>query len=183
MAKSGIQENDAIFEPYYCLAQDGAEPTWHPFSQLPPTQPKVSSIRVRVDPLDEWAWYWDEKHSDHDDCPTSIYDPSNFRLPHLSDAQNDKTEKEEVLLACCGTVSPHDKGTDVVVKATGDFVTIHDYLSIVQPYLMQTAKGLVVTDEEEWEGCHRKRTPVPPRPGTSAAWYQQQRQQQGTSRT
>lgn len=207
MPKSGVQEDDAVFEPY-CLAPDGAEPTWHPFSQSPLTEPKISSIRIHVDPLDEWGYYWIEKHREHVG-PGRVYGPTRFHSPHLSDAQNDEMENEVLLMACCGTRSPRDKGTDVVVQATGDFVTIHDYLSVVHPYLMgrredilaalnegvlredcslpddtklmvswATAKGLDVIDEEEWESSHRKRTPVPPLPNTWAAQFVAQRQQQ-----
>jgi hypothetical protein len=48
-------------------------------------------------------------------------------------------EGDEYLLMCCGQKRPLGKGARRVVKLTageGGFVTIHDFISTVHPYLM-----------------------------------------------
>jgi hypothetical protein len=59
-----------VSEPYYLgLSGNGdvenGKANWHPFSQLPLTEPKVSSLRLSVDPLDYCDYNWTERHDQH----------------------------------------------------------------------------------------------------------------------
>ena len=145
---------DEVPEPYYLgndndkEKEDGKESKWHAFSQLPLTEPKVSSLRLCVDPLDHWDYHWMEKHDQH-------LDPDEKRAGNVPDdhilygplpreaAYEDGTVDpgDEHLLVCCGQKRPLGKeAKGVVVKPTAGegpgFVTIHDFISTVHPYLM-----------------------------------------------
>ncbi|KAJ4286200.1 hypothetical protein N0V88_008102 [Collariella sp. IMI 366227] len=134
---------DEIPEPYYLGSSSNnsdddekdRKPNWHPVSQLPLTEPKVSSLLLSVDSLDHWDYHWMEKHKQHSDLDekrgSDIPDDELFYGP-LPD---------EHLLVCCGEKRPVDKGVKgkVVIKPAtggGGFVTIHDFISTVHPYLM-----------------------------------------------
>jgi len=129
-------------EPYF--QQTSGEGTWHAISQLPLTEPKVSSITVGVYHLDWWEDNWFEMHREHYDCGDN--------------ADNDEDEVDLThFLTCCGVPRPVGKAVKVVVKpATRDngFVTIHDYLSVVHPWLMSVrgdilwALGMEQGDDE-----------------------------------
>jgi hypothetical protein len=60
-----IEPDDTDFEPYYRPGQGAGSSGWHPFSQLPYTDPKVSSLTLAVNPLDEWRTYWLTNHEEH----------------------------------------------------------------------------------------------------------------------
>lgn len=55
---------DDLLEPYSQLGLDGA-PAWHPLLQSPLTVPPISSIVVRVQPLDTWEDTWYDIHREH----------------------------------------------------------------------------------------------------------------------
>ena len=124
-------------EPYYRgFSGDNREPTWHPFSQSPLSEPKVSSLRLYVDPLDEWDYFWMENHEGHSE-PDEICDPAMLLYGPLPDADEyEKMAGDKHLLVCCRMKRPRGKETQLVVKAAGNFVTIHDFISVVHPYLM-----------------------------------------------
>lgn len=141
---------DEVPKPYYRSPYgDDKEPTWHPFSQSPLTEPKVSSLRLHVDPLDDWDYYWMENHEGHTD-PAGTYDPAQVLYGPLVDADEyEKRDGDKHLLLCCGMERRRGKKTDVVVKATGNFVTIHDFISVVHPYLMaRRDEDLEAMDED-----------------------------------
>jgi hypothetical protein len=52
-------------------------------------------------------------------------------------------EGPEHLLVCCGTQRPRSKAVSVVVRSSGEFVTIHDYLSTVHPWLVGLREDLL----------------------------------------
>lgn len=151
-----IDPDDAVFESYY-RTLEGGEPSWHPISQSPYTTPKVSSITTWVDPLDEWLGYWLERHEKS--VIEGDFDPAKARFGPLPETGYSSYEKEtgRYLEACCGTERPVNKGTKLLVKATGDFLTIHDFLSVVHPYLMARRGDIVATMREE----QYRTTPVP----------------------
>lgn len=62
---------------------------------------------------------------------------------------------------------PRGKKTQVVAKATGDFVTIHDFLSVVHPYLMARRDEILVAMDED---PGRLRGPFPPETKLMADW-------------
>ncbi|TQN65090.1 hypothetical protein CSHISOI_10339, partial [Colletotrichum shisoi] len=54
--------------------------TWHPFSQAPLTEPKVSSITVRTNEVHEWGDTCFETHHEHRDPGCDDEDRSLFAL-------------------------------------------------------------------------------------------------------
>jgi hypothetical protein len=138
-------------EPYYNQASD----TWHPVAQLPITEPKVSSITVRVYQLEEWDSAWCEEHWEHTDPDSEegMNDGVEWSIVELDDGT---TEPE--LLRCCGTMRRGGKNFSVMAKPTvaGEegFVTVHDFLKVVHPWLMGlkreilTAKGILDGDDQ-----------------------------------
>lgn len=148
---------DEAPEPYYLGptsgnddddddAASGKKPTWHPFAQSPLTEPKVSSLRLYVEPLNDWDYHWMETHEGHTEPDAKhTYNPASVLygpLPPGRDggAQLQGDDDGEHLLMCCGEKRPLrylGEGTrDVVIRPTtsrGDFVTIHDFISSVHP--------------------------------------------------
>ncbi|KDN59813.1 hypothetical protein CSUB01_04529 [Colletotrichum sublineola] len=126
------QRDPNSLEPYF------QDQTWHPFSQAPLTEPKVSSITVIVDELNQWDEVWLDRHRDHTD-PDYVdeTDPDTQwgDLPDYDPASDEDGPKH--LLKCCGSQRPRGKAVNVVVRpAHGPFVTIHDYLSTLHPLLL-----------------------------------------------
>lgn len=135
VARAHSFDPDEDPEPYYQGLRDGL-PIWHPISQSSISNRKISSLRIHVNPLDMWDYFWMEKHEMHTD-PAGTYDPAVVRYgPFADDDEDEKSDGEEHLLVCCWEKRPRGKGTHVLVKATDEFVTIHDFLSVVHPYLM-----------------------------------------------
>lgn len=133
--------------------------SWHPISRLSITQPKISAVTVRVYQLDEWDAGENEDQDDDED--------------------------EKIW------VGKEEFGVTVKPTAAGDeaFVTVHDFLEVVHPWLMKlrkeilNAKGmlegndqpladdtelmvdanglecLIIEEKEEWI-AHKKKPPV-----------------------
>lgn len=127
-------------EPYYQNNQ------YHPLASDPIFQPECNSITVNVYCLQDWEWDWSEAHLGCGD----VWGQIPGREP-VFDGDGNAIER---LLACntCGEERPVDKNATITVTpATGDFVTVHDYVSTVQPWLMQLRgdieKALVVHSE------------------------------------
>lgn len=122
---------DSAREAYFRQTVGGA--SWHPISQSPLTDPKVSSMTVVVYDLELWEDNWLELHGGHsfpgdDGCefgPLPEYNP------------NEDEEGPDHLLKCCGTERPRNKAAKLVVKASNsDFITVHDYVCAVHIWLM-----------------------------------------------
>lgn len=128
-------------------------PDWSPtfgISQTPLTEPKIPSVIVRTEQLDEWEEAWLQAHDGHhmamEQDPRCGDDNAEFRFGDLpdSDGVNDRgmiwdnpdMEGPYHLLRCCGTDRPRGKNATLLVKATGQFLTIHNYVSAVHPWLM-----------------------------------------------
>lgn len=100
--------------------------------------------------------------------PDGIYDPAEILYgPFPDEDEDEKSDGEEHLLVCCGMTRPRGKKTKVVVKATGDFVTIHDFLSVVHPYLMARRDEILVAMGED---PGRLRGPFPPETKLMVDW-------------
>lgn len=129
-------------EPYFQPTPDGGG-TWHPASKLPVSEPKVSSITVRVDELETWEWNWKDCHHDHSEVG---YESRGVKYGVLEDYDPDEdSEREEHLLMCCGEARPRKKAGIVVTAAASGkgFVTVHDYLSTIHPWLMTLREDIV----------------------------------------
>lgn len=144
------ESNPDSLEP--CVQQtpeDGT--TWHPATEAPLTSPKVSSVTVHVDTIDEWETNWLAVHEDHADPDSAdengYANAGEAQFGELSDYDEDEDEEGPVhLIKCCTTVRPRGKKTSVVVKSSeggNSAVTIRDYVSTVHPWLMSMHKIFV----------------------------------------
>lgn len=135
-------------EPYFQQTAEGG--IWHPISQLPMTEPKVSSITVRVDEFKTWEYDWLEIH--REDCS------SDARWGPLPDAYVNpfaEDENHKHLLFCCGAERPNMRDRYIVVTPrtpSEEFVTVHDFLSTVHPWLMGFRDELVKFAKERYFG-------------------------------
>ncbi|KAJ8133134.1 hypothetical protein O1611_g495 [Lasiodiplodia mahajangana] len=139
----------------YAQGTDESNLTWHPISQCPLTEPKISSITVTVDTIDSWEDDWLDIHRRHTDPPDPKFnDPDSgegWRYGPLPDYDSDRDgvppfEHRPVhLLECCGTPRPRGKTSTIVVKASpgNEFITIHDYLSTIHPFLLASRADLL----------------------------------------
>lgn len=129
--------------------------SWHPISQSPLTEPKVSSIKVVVTNLDEWEDTWYEMHI-RDSEPGEIRgDGSELLWGELSDFDpNSDEEGPPHLLVCCGIKRPRKKKriSSIMVKpATLPYITVHDYVSTVHPWLISLRDDLLKTLEVSYD--------------------------------
>ncbi|OIW29558.1 hypothetical protein CONLIGDRAFT_680401 [Coniochaeta ligniaria NRRL 30616] len=129
--KQPYHDPDTTPEPY-CTLQ-GNELVWHAVTQAPYTEPKVSSVTVSVTEIDDWEYQWSELHYRHTDPP---------------DGDDDDEDEDDWPSECCGDHAD----TKLVVKATGEYVTVHDYVSAVHPWLLrkhdELLEALAVLDDE-----------------------------------
>jgi hypothetical protein len=94
---------------------------------------------VGVLELNDWESSFDEIHEGHaepdedwDWGPDVCFGP----LPDY-DPEEDGPQRPDVLLRCCGQDRPRKKGhLRLTVEAAGDFLTVHEYVSAVHPWLM-----------------------------------------------
>ncbi|KAI4640981.1 uncharacterized protein J4E78_010457 [Alternaria triticimaculans] len=122
-------------EPY--CDKTASNTTWHPVSQSPLTEPKTSSVIVHIDILEDWEFQWLEMHRFCHDPEDNGEDPDEFLFGELQDYDSDSDEVEEPhLLRCCRADRPRKKGETLLVKASGAFLTIHDYVLVVHPWLL-----------------------------------------------
>ncbi|KAL2020071.1 hypothetical protein VTK56DRAFT_8875 [Thermocarpiscus australiensis] len=183
VARDWFFDPDKVPEPYH---------QGHAFVQAPLTKPKVSSLKLYVETLDDWDHLWMEIHRDHTD-PDATYDPANVVYGPLPGVDEAELRGGKHLLVCCGLKRPWGRETQLVVKATGNFVTIHDFISTVHPYLMarrgdiietmnldpgrtrkpfgpetklmvtwQCAKGVEIWDEADWRAYYTRNKPKLP---------------------
>jgi hypothetical protein len=122
-------------EPYF-QPDAGGSGTWHEISQLPLTEPKVSSVKASVSDLDHWEEVWLEQHREHTDAEYVTYgDLSDDDRPYPSEMKEDggweSDSDTEFLVRCCGEDRPLRKAAKLVVtpSAGNHFVTVQDYVS------------------------------------------------------
>jgi hypothetical protein len=126
-------------EPYFQETPEGG--IWHPISQLPVTEPKVSSMIVRVDEFETWEYEWLQLHTEG--CNS---DAQWGPLPYAYVNPDPEDEGREHLLFCCGEERPRMKNYRILVTPANlseGFVTVHDYLSTVHPWIMSLRDELV----------------------------------------
>lgn len=116
--------------------------TWHEISQLPLTEPKVSSVEASVYDLEQWEFDWMAWHKDHDgpefDQEYVTYgDLDDEDRPYANDPKEDGSWEEdsdtEFLVKCCGDDRPlRKRGLKLMVTPSAgseSFVTVQDYVS------------------------------------------------------
>ncbi|KAI4640252.1 hypothetical protein J4E93_008457 [Alternaria ventricosa] len=117
--------------------------TWHSVSQSPLTEPKTSSVIVHIDILEDWEFQWLEMHRFCHDPEKNGEDPDEFLFGELQDYSSDLDKEEEPhLLRCCRANRPRKKCETLLVKASGAFLTIHDYVSAVHPWLLRQREDI-----------------------------------------
>lgn len=127
VAPSEYYEPGAVMEPYF--GQDGSP---HPVSQASLLEPPVSSVTVRIRCIDAWEQDWADQHWRCRDA-----NPSDLYLRRLGPRPGDETLDPPIyLLECCGQKRPWARDTQLHVAARGEFLTVHEYVSAVHPWLM-----------------------------------------------
>ncbi|KAL6822866.1 hypothetical protein J3E69DRAFT_382000 [Trichoderma sp. SZMC 28015] len=137
------------FDPFFTPDTNGSgSGTWHEISSLPLTDPKVSSAEASLRDLDQWESDWLAWHRDHT-APefnveyTTYGDLSDEDRPYANEPKEDGGWEEdsdtEFLIRCCGDDRPlRKRGLKIKVtpSAGNNFVTVHDYVRAVHPWLM-----------------------------------------------
>lgn len=142
-------------EPYF-VASDAAGnpgPGLHPVAQSSLTEPEIGSITVHVDVLRQWQEDWLETHERHadpgdKDCVFGkLPDKELYELLGSESSGDDEDDEdgETELLRCCNTDRPK-KAQPLVVNASDTYVTVHDYLSALHPWLMGLREDIVRAD-------------------------------------
>ncbi|KAL2139141.1 hypothetical protein VTI28DRAFT_5705 [Corynascus sepedonium] len=105
--------------------------SFHPISELPVSRPPVSSIRVTVHTLSWPFWDWEEEHKS---CG-----PEKKEMGFAPGTGGGDTELP-VVVRCCGSDRPNQPSVTVTAPAVSGgqrpFVSIHDYISTVHPWLL-----------------------------------------------
>ncbi|KAL7906379.1 hypothetical protein GGI35DRAFT_482544 [Trichoderma velutinum] len=147
-----VGELDPPFRPDTRGSESG---TWHEISSLPLTDPKVSSVEASLRDLDQWESDWLAWHRDHT-APefnaeyTTYGDLSDEDRPYANEPKEDGSWEEdsdtEFLIRCCGDDRPlRKRGLNIKVtpSAGNNFVTMHDYVSVVHPWLMSLRRDII----------------------------------------
>lgn len=130
-------------EPFFRPDKEGnGSGTWHEISQLPLTEPRVSSVEASVYDLEQWEFDWMAWHKDHDgpefDQEYVTYgDLDDEDRLYASEPKEDGSWEEdsdtEFLVKCCGDDRPlRKRGLRLVVTPSAGskaFVTVLDYVS------------------------------------------------------
>ena len=120
VAPSEYYEPGAFMEPYF-----GLDGSLHAVSQASLMTPPVSSVTVRIQCINAWEEAWADQHWG---C---LYQR------RLGPRPGDETFDPPIyLLECCGQKRPWACDTYLQVAAQGKFLTVHEYVSAVHPWLM-----------------------------------------------
>ncbi|KAJ0336589.1 hypothetical protein COL922a_007798 [Colletotrichum nupharicola] len=125
-----------------------------PIAQSSLTEPKIGSITVHVDVLRRRQEEWLERHERHahaddKDCVFGkLHDKELYKLSG-SESSGDDEDGEMELLLRCDTDRPK-KAQPLVINASDTYVTVHDYLSALHPWLMGLREDVVRADNV-WE--------------------------------
>ena len=108
-----------------------------PSHKIPSPSPRSHLLQSPIYELDQWESVWKECHNHHVNIgpppPGTWYGALENYDP---DYDSDRDELDH-RLGCCGEARPRGKKASIVVKpASGDFVTVHDYLSTIHPWLL-----------------------------------------------
>ncbi|WYZ36258.1 hypothetical protein EsH8_XII_000008 [Colletotrichum jinshuiense] len=143
-------------EPFAHQDSTGNITRWHPIAQAPLTEPKVGSVTVRVDVLEQWQDQWLERHERHADPgdKEDIFGELDTELYGESGEEDSEDEDEgPQLLRRCNTDRPR-RPPRLVVKPSSvykGYVTVRDYISIVHPWLLGQRKDIIQADNV-WGG-------------------------------
>lgn len=109
-------------------------------------------MTVRIRCIDSWEEFWVDMHRDHYDASEPLYwqrfayylsdDSSAEDCSDNYDAEVDE-EAPSYLLKCCGMKRPRAKDVKLEVKTSGAFLTVHEFVSAVHPWLMSLRERLL----------------------------------------
>ncbi|KAE9375504.1 hypothetical protein N431DRAFT_403125 [Stipitochalara longipes BDJ] len=140
---------DPYFQPDAVGSGSGSG-TWHEISQLPVTDPKVSSVEVSVYDLESWRNRWLEQHREHIEGEYVTYgDLNDDERPYPSEMKEEGGWESDsdtpYLVRCCGEDRPHNEVARLVITPSTDnhFVTVQDYVSAVHPWLMSLREDIL----------------------------------------
>jgi hypothetical protein len=129
--------------------------------QSPLTEPKISSVDVDVKALYEWEEQWMSvyRHPDYAVRGTILVEDFGAHSGPLPDFDSDEDEGgPEHLLHCCGADRPpKHRNFSLTVSATAGFLTVHDYVSAVLPWLMGLREKILMAS-----GDVANNLPLPP---------------------
>jgi hypothetical protein len=127
VAPSEYYDPGAIMEPYF--GHDGAP---HPVSQASLLEPPISSVTVNIQCIESWELGWSDLHWHCRDA-----NPSDEYPRREGPRPDDETFEPNIyLLECCGQKRPWSYDKQLQVTAQGDFLTVHEFVSAVHPWLM-----------------------------------------------
>ncbi|KAK8033566.1 hypothetical protein PG991_002964 [Apiospora marii] len=162
--EKGSEPGEAYMQGNTPTDNSGAPTALHPIAAAPLTEPKISSITVTVYALDMWEQQWLESHEAHaaptrPDCQFGELPPDyeGDERRDESDVDSDDEEDQGELLRCCEEDRPTTKWKLTVTPSTdpaaggGCFVTVHDYVSAVHPWLMGL-RGEIARADNVWDG-------------------------------
>ncbi|KAM6484615.1 hypothetical protein HDV62DRAFT_404403 [Trichoderma sp. SZMC 28011] len=147
-----VDELDSLLRPDTSGSGSGI---WHEISSLSLTDPKVSSVEASLRDLDQWESDWLAWHKDHTapefNAEYITYgDLSDEDRPYANEPNEDGNWEEdsdtEFLIRCCGDDRPlRKRGLKIKVtpSAGNSFVTVHDYVSVVHPWLMGLREDII----------------------------------------
>ncbi len=138
MVMNDGRDPDGPLEPYFQQTISGTK--WHPIADMPLTRHKISSVAVTLSAFTRWAEDWEQAHQHAEPG-----DPGCV----FGEAEDDETDPP--LLRCCGESRPRDTAPLLVRASEQPYVTIHDYVSAVHPWLMDL-KDKIRSAMGVWDG-------------------------------
>lgn len=117
-----------VLTPYW----NASAGTWHPVSKQPISDPKVSEISVQMRDVVDWERSWKELHWECqlDDNRLKCYVEQGDGLCHGCGAPKPPWVTGDVSILVKGT------GGDGEDEGGGCYVTVHDYVSTVHPWMV-----------------------------------------------
>ncbi|KAH7251140.1 hypothetical protein BKA59DRAFT_524143 [Fusarium tricinctum] len=97
--------------------------SWHSVSSLPLTNPMISSINVCCSELEEWPENW----------ASLVHQHAN---PDMETCIFGEVDGRRKLINCCGEDRPKHHEPLLVTVSSQLYVTIHDYVTAVHPWLV-----------------------------------------------
>jgi hypothetical protein len=144
---------DVPLEPYVRAGSGTDDPgaaEFHPVSQAPLTDSRIASATVSVCCLDRWEDEWVTMHDQCWDGPEEGWEPDP-EIVRYGTIPGEELEYEdspgcEHLMRCCGMDRPRDKAARLEVQATGEFLTVHEFVSAVHPWLMGLREDILAAE-------------------------------------
>jgi hypothetical protein len=132
-----------LLEKYYERSLDGD--SWHAISAAPVTQPPVTNLFVEVWQFQQWEYDWEDRHIK--DLDRIFRNDSGEETTDSADEDGNPYD----LIRCCGSNRPPEPVKLEVRASHKPFVTIHDYLATIHPWLMSQRNTILLAMNYESE--------------------------------